>query len=215
MPTQRSSFLRSTGVAVGTVALLSGGLAVAPSAAAGSTTVVKACAKKKTGELRLVKSRKKCTRKERFVTWSVTGPQGAQGPAGAPGTPGPSHTYWASSGGAPTGLTNTPTTVVSTTVPAGKYLVQANTFLFQPTGIVPLLGTCRLLADGTAIDADLVGAALFDPTAPDTALAAPLTVTLSAAAATTVAYSCSAVRPGNTLQSQFATLSLVEVGALN
>lgn len=204
--------------------------------------VVKACAKKSTGELRLVTSRKKCRANERFVKWNVkgptgpngptgstgpagsagpagsTGPTGPTGPSGAPGSngaPGPSHTYSANSGAPIIELTSAATDVVQVTVPAGKYLVQANTYLFQPTGVNPLIGICRVLANGQPIDENLVGAALFDAAAPGTTASVPIALTFTATATTTVAYSCSAVVPGNTLRAQLASMTLTEVGAIN
>ena len=69
---------------------------VAPSMAIGESTKVLACANKKTGALRL--AYKKCTSREKAVSWNqagstgatgATGPAGATGPTGAPGPTGP------------------------------------------------------------------------------------------------------------------------------
>src|SRR5205085_2950000 len=54
-------------------------------AASGSGNVIKACANKKTGALRLAK---KCRRNERPVSWSIQGPQGVPGKNGTNGTSG-------------------------------------------------------------------------------------------------------------------------------
>jgi len=78
-----------------------------PAAAFGASstlTAVKACANKKSGALRLL-AKGKCTKKERALTLSQTGPAGAKGPAGAPGTPG---TQGATGPTGPTGPTGTP-----------------------------------------------------------------------------------------------------------
>ncbi len=42
------------------------------------------------GALRIVNSASDCSKKETFIQWNQTGPQGEQGPAGADGEPGPS-----------------------------------------------------------------------------------------------------------------------------
>ncbi len=65
------------------------------------TGVITACMKKKTGKVRLINAQKgkKCTKKEKKVTFNQAGPQGEQGPAGPvgaqgqPGPTGPSNAY--------------------------------------------------------------------------------------------------------------------------
>jgi hypothetical protein len=55
-----------------------------------STQTIKACAVKKTGDLRIITGSAKCKKTERLVTWGTKGPTGAKGstgPAGAAGTP--------------------------------------------------------------------------------------------------------------------------------
>ena len=77
---RRLSFLiPSPAMAVALAALLAacGGFAIAASSP--KTRVIRACASKKTGALRLAT---KCRRRERFVSWNQTGPQGLQGPRG-------------------------------------------------------------------------------------------------------------------------------------
>jgi hypothetical protein len=83
------SHLPSPAMAVAVTALVavSAGLAVA--ATSGSGPVIRACANKKTGALRLAS---KCRRNERAIQWNQTGPQGPAGLAGrngASGTTGP------------------------------------------------------------------------------------------------------------------------------
>ena len=82
---RRLSFLMpSPAIAVAVAALLAActGLAVAASS---SSPVIRACADKKTGALRLAN---KCRKRERSLSWSQTGPQGARGLAGANGVNG-------------------------------------------------------------------------------------------------------------------------------
>ena len=71
-------------MAISVAALLaaSGGLAVAASS---SGPVIRACANKKTGGLRLAS---KCRRGERSVSWNQVGPAGAAGKTGATGVAG-------------------------------------------------------------------------------------------------------------------------------
>lgn len=71
------------GVAAIGALLGAGGLAVAASPGGG---VIHACANKRTGALRL--SNRCAQRRERTVSWNVTGPQGPRGTTGAPGGPG-------------------------------------------------------------------------------------------------------------------------------
>jgi Collagen triple helix repeat (20 copies) len=68
-------------VAVAATAIGAGGLAFA----ATSGGVIKACANKRTGALRLAA---KCKKHERSVSWNVAGPRGLQGPQGAQGATG-------------------------------------------------------------------------------------------------------------------------------
>ena len=62
-------------------------LATALASAAAAPVSVKACANKKSGALRLL-TKGKCSRKERALSLSQTGPAGATGPQGAAGSPG-------------------------------------------------------------------------------------------------------------------------------
>jgi hypothetical protein len=60
---------------------------------ASSSPVIKACAVKKTGDLRVITGKAKCKKTERLVTWGIKGSTGARGlvgargPAGAPAIP--------------------------------------------------------------------------------------------------------------------------------
>jgi len=80
-----SSVKPTPAMAVALAALLvatAGGLAVA---ATSSTPVIRACANKKTGALRLAS---KCRRDERIVVWNQSGQQGPAGTAGVGGASG-------------------------------------------------------------------------------------------------------------------------------
>ena len=59
---------------------------LAPSVANAGSSTVKACANKETGALRL--AYKKCSKKEKSVSWGVIGPQGVAGSQGQKGDPG-------------------------------------------------------------------------------------------------------------------------------
>jgi hypothetical protein len=72
---------RSHALALAIVALFAVGAGLAVAATSGST-VIRACANKRTGALR-VSSR--CHRNERPLSWNRTGPQGAQGSRGVQG----------------------------------------------------------------------------------------------------------------------------------
>lgn len=54
-----------------------------------AATSYKACANKKTGEMRLVVKGKKCKKGEKKLKWNTKGPTGATGPQGVPGQQGP------------------------------------------------------------------------------------------------------------------------------
>lgn len=77
------------------------------SAIAADSPEIRACANKRTGELRLLRSGK-CTRQERLVVWSQIGAEGPQGPAGEPGAPGPEGSTGPSGPPGPTGPAGPP-----------------------------------------------------------------------------------------------------------
>jgi Collagen triple helix repeat (20 copies) len=68
-------------------ALAISGVAVASSSQSGAGTV-RACASKRTGELRLLRGSQRCRSTETRVSWNVRGPRGVAGRAGAPGSAG-------------------------------------------------------------------------------------------------------------------------------
>jgi Collagen triple helix repeat (20 copies) len=67
-------------------ALAISGVAVAASSQSAET--VRACASKRTGELRLLRGSQRCRSTETRVSWNVRGARGVAGPAGAQGTAG-------------------------------------------------------------------------------------------------------------------------------
>ena len=82
-------------LAAGAAAAAIGGGTLAATAAShddASPSVIKACANKASGRLRLAGPAGTCRHGERLVSWNVQGPTGAPGPAGPPGpagSPGP------------------------------------------------------------------------------------------------------------------------------
>jgi hypothetical protein len=57
-------------------------------AAATSSETIKACANKRTGDMRVLSGSKKCKGTERALKWNISGPSGAPGADGAPGLAG-------------------------------------------------------------------------------------------------------------------------------
>ncbi|MDO9353713.1 MAG: hypothetical protein Q7T55_08455, partial [Solirubrobacteraceae bacterium] len=55
---------------------------------AASADELRACVKKTTGDLRLVKAGARCQASERIVVWNIEGEAGKNGAAGTPGTAG-------------------------------------------------------------------------------------------------------------------------------
>jgi hypothetical protein len=95
-----------------------------------STPTIKACAVKKTGDLRIITGSAKCKKTERLVTWGAKGPTGAKGSTGAPAIPNVTqvNNYWQGwiniyvvAGG-----WDTISVVQTTQLLAGNYLVLAN-----------------------------------------------------------------------------------------
>jgi Lamin Tail Domain/Collagen triple helix repeat (20 copies) len=80
----RRSRLRLLAAAIAVAALGGGGLvAAAASRNDGSPSVIRACAHRVNGKLRLAGSAGHCRPNERAVSWNVQGPTGPPGPAGA------------------------------------------------------------------------------------------------------------------------------------
>jgi hypothetical protein len=102
-----------------------------------STPTIKACAAKKTGDLRMITGKAKCKKSEQLVSWGAKGPTGARGPAGAPAIPNVTTVNnfgqsWVNIYVAAGGY-NTISLVESSQLPAGDYLVLANLEIY-PNG---------------------------------------------------------------------------------
>jgi hypothetical protein len=72
-------------------AVLGACLVLTPAVAAhgnAAADTIQACVNKKNGKVRIVRSKQKCTKKERRIDWKIKGGAGARGPAGLPGTAG-------------------------------------------------------------------------------------------------------------------------------
>ena len=83
---QRLSLLvPSPAMAIAVSALLAASAGLAVAATSTGVPVIRACANKKTGALRLAS---KCRRNERAISWNKNGPQGTPGPTGGSGTTG-------------------------------------------------------------------------------------------------------------------------------
>jgi hypothetical protein len=95
-----------------------------------STPTIKACAVKKTGDLRIITGSAKCKKTERLVTWGAKGPTGAKGSTGAPAIPNVTqvNNYWQGwvSIFVANGGWNTVSLVQSPQLTPGDYLVFTN-----------------------------------------------------------------------------------------
>jgi hypothetical protein len=110
-------------------------LAALGMASGASGATIYSCVKKKSGTTRIVSAKTKCKRSERRLSWSVAGPvgergaSGAPGPAGGSGPSGGTGTAGAVAGYSVTSSTFTSiageTPIISTTIPAGSYIVTA------------------------------------------------------------------------------------------
>jgi hypothetical protein len=95
-------------VPVVALAVLLAGSAAFALGAVTKDQLIRACADKKTGALRLAA---KCTKSERAVSWNKAGPQGKPGAAGAPGQQGPAGTAGAAGAQGPPGTARAYVTV--------------------------------------------------------------------------------------------------------
>jgi hypothetical protein len=100
-------------VALATLLAATGGLAVA---ATSSSPVMRACANKQTGALRLAG---KCRRSERSVSWNREGAQGPPGATGATGVPGTTGATGGTGGQGPQGPQGPGATTITKSVEKG------------------------------------------------------------------------------------------------
>lgn len=167
MPTS----ITSRGVALITAAAISLLAAFAMAAQADAATLY-ACVKKEGGSVRLVSQRAKCTKSERKVSWSMTGPAGKNGASGANGAAGATGKNGANGGNGsngtngstgalyafkdgPVGLAPVATEQTVATlsnIPAGKYLFNAKAEV--EGGNATLKIHCRLTAQGDFDESD-------------------------------------------------------------
>jgi hypothetical protein len=118
--------------------LIAGGGAYALASSRGSTITV--CVNHKHGTLYKAK---KCSRRDKKLSWNKqgrTGPRGATGLQGVQGSTGPSNGYFAHTVG----------TVVSVPVPAGNYVVYGQGSVGNTTGST-IQTSCSLSANGTTL----------------------------------------------------------------
>lgn len=164
----------------------------APTKIPDSTTgVITACMVKKTGAVRFINAQagKTCTTKEKKITFNQTGPQGTQG---VQGERGPSNTFVKNTAVLGTIISTTGTDLVSLTLPAGNYLLQAQTTLVRTDGATTNV-VCRFQTTSGTLTAD--PAFWIPKPAAEVGMENPMTIvgTLSSAGADTVVdFNCSA-----------------------
>jgi hypothetical protein len=109
-----------------------------------STPTIKACAAKKTGDLRMITGKAKCKKSEKLVSWGIKGPTGsrgiagARGPAGAPAIPNVTVVDDTEDGWTSISVGAQPWETVSLMqsepLAAGNYLVLANIEIYTASG---------------------------------------------------------------------------------
>jgi hypothetical protein len=128
---RRPSFLMpSPAVAVAVAAVLAAGTGLAV-AASSSSPVIRACANKKTGALRIAG---RCHRNERSISWNQSGPQGpggASGASGATGAVGPQGNPGTLTDVLPSGKTERGWFLADRIAAKGEFLGTSITFNFQ------------------------------------------------------------------------------------
>ena len=116
-------------IALVTMGVAAGGIAFAIPDSAG---IINGCYDKVSGKLRVIQDASQgCANNETALSWSVTGPSGPQGipgPQGQPGPTGPSHAYSTRSN-TRVPLTGDIDPVLSLTVPAGTYVIDAKSII--------------------------------------------------------------------------------------
>jgi hypothetical protein len=148
-----SLLIPSPAMAVAVAVLLAacGGLALA---ATPSSPVIKACASKRSGALRLAR---KCRHGERFVSWNVQGTQGARGfagPKGSKGSTGPTGATGATGPRGPQGEQGPGASGFATTLAQGT---TGSTLATPGNGLI-VKGTCTGAAAQLVIEATAGGA---------------------------------------------------------
>lgn len=191
----------------------------APAVRGAVAGVVKVCVKKRTGAMRQVSARRKCTRGERFVRWNLAGPagrdgtNGTDGTDGSPGARGPSNAY-RSAMTDQAQLTAGSSNLLSLDLPAGRYLIQGVVAILDPVGAgATPTALCRPVLD----DVPISGAINYvrfgfigDPTSLNNVVSAG--VELSSAG--TVSLQCLTLSAGYTMTAANGVLTAVEVETL-
>jgi hypothetical protein len=185
--------LRTPGIVLGILAVIISavGASVAVGYAASSkSNTIKACVAKSSKN---IYQANKCKKGDKKLTWSVTGPAGAQGPAGNPGANG------AVAGvsvvqGAPKDITGNSgfTTVISKQLPAGSYIftAKAQADANNDDNTVAADSTCRLTDGTNTDDSQIVGPIITVPFAHVNDSVHTMTLATTKAAAFTISLQC-------------------------
>jgi len=197
MQSRRSVLFAAVGASVLT-ALVIGGMAWATIPAGDGT--ISACYDKQSGQMRIYDPAggpiKPCGKTENPLTWNQ---------AGAQGPPGISHAYQVSDPDFSDALTDTPTEILSLSLPAGKYVVFGKTNSIINGNLV----TCTLDAGSSQLDRTVVGNDFRDAVA--------LEATVNFASTGTVSMNCTSPPTGGPEASGVADSQLIAmaVNALN
>jgi hypothetical protein len=179
-----------------------------------------ACAKTKGGAVHIVASKTKCSKREKKLSWSATGPAGADG---APGQIGPAGPVWGLGGAyeanrdvGPTNVEHvieefppTPLTTVATLtgLPAGTYEIRAVTNINTPTGHS---FACTLSAGSDSNVAENEGNGEYDAGVNTTT---QLLHTFAGAGSATLACASEGKAPADTWSARSTTIIAVPVAA--
>jgi hypothetical protein len=132
-------------------------LVPAAASAAASPAKIYSCVNSKSGAMRIVSVKTKCKHGERKVSWNAAGPAGAPGTPGSPGATGSAGTPGTNGVGADyasfsfnpvtLGLSEKGTVVLTKTIPAGTYFVNAKTVIgaTEATTAVFVVAICELV----------------------------------------------------------------------
>jgi hypothetical protein len=151
-------------MAIASLALLATGGGIALAASSGSP-VIRACANKKSGALRLAT---RCKRSERGVSWNLIGPGGERGPRGFTGVKGPTGASGATGGAGPQGPSGPGATTFATTLPVGTAVKTPLASLGNGASIVGLcvLGEVEVQVETAGPHLQLSGVFFNNPETP-------------------------------------------------
>ncbi len=190
--------------------------------------VIHGCYNKRSGQLRVINTaaHARCGRKEAELNWEEFGPpgprggggaRGATGPAGPTGPQGPSNAYAASQSGS-LALSGTAKSVLSSSLPAGKYVLSASvkiTNTNEGAGEPSEQATCAIKAVPALSSTPEASATVPSVNRSEASETVPLDGTLSLSAPETLELSCMQVSsaPDATTASQ-AQIDAVQVADL-